>query len=48
MEFRNKLLKTAEIGGSTVSWLGQNHYLLANVALVGEAIILAMRTTQQK
>ena len=48
MEFRNKLLKTAEIGGSTVSWLGQNHYLLANFALVGEAIILAMRTTQQK
>lgn len=37
-----------EIGGSTVSWFGQNHYLIANIALVGEAIILAMRTSQQK
>jgi hypothetical protein len=45
MEFRNKLLKTAEIGGSTVTWFGKSHYLLANVALVGEAIILAMRTS---
>ncbi len=48
MEFRNQLLKTTEIGGSTVSWFGQNHYLIANIALVGEAIILAMRTSQQK
>ena len=45
MEFRKRLLKTAEIGGSTVSWLGTSHYLLANIALVGEAIILAMRTS---
>ena len=37
-----------EIGGSTVSWFGQYHYLIANIALVGEAIILAMRTSQQK
>ena len=44
-EFRNKLLKTAEIGGSTVTWFGKSHYLLANIALVGEAIILAMRTS---
>ena len=35
MEFRNQLLKTAEIGGSTVTWFGKSHYLLANVALVG-------------
>lgn len=48
MEFRNQLLKTTEIGGSTVSWFGQSHYLIANIALVGEAIILAMRTSQQK
>jgi hypothetical protein len=48
MEFRSQLLKTTEIGGSTVSWLGQNHYLIANIALVGEAIILAMRTSWQK
>jgi len=45
MEFRNKLLKTAEIGGSTITWFGKSHYLLANIALVGEAIILAMRTS---
>jgi hypothetical protein len=45
IEFRNKLLKTAEIAGSTVTWFGKSHYLLANVALVGEAIALAMRTS---
>ena len=45
MEFRNHLLKTAEIGGSTVTWFGMSHYLLANLALVGEAIVLAMRTS---
>ena len=45
MEFRKQLLKTAEIGGSTVSWFGKSHYLLANLALVGEAIVLAMRTS---
>jgi hypothetical protein len=45
MEFRIQLLKTAEIGESTVSWFGTSHYLLANIALVGEAIVLAMRTS---
>lgn len=45
MEFRNRLLKTAEIGGSTITWFGKSHYLLANLALVGEAIVLAMRTS---
>ena len=45
MEFRNRLLKTAEIGGSTVTWFGKSHYLLADLALVGEAIVLAMRTS---
>ena len=44
-EFRNKLLRTAELGGSTVTWFGKSHYLLANLALVGEAIVLAMRTS---
>lgn len=38
--FRNKLLKTAELGGSTVTWFGKSHYLLANLALVGEASYL--------
>lgn len=45
-KFRKQLLRTAEIVGSTVSYKGKSHYLLANVALVGEAILLAMRTTQ--
>jgi len=40
----DKFMKTAEIAGFTVSKKGQRHYLLANVALVGEAIMLAMRT----
>jgi hypothetical protein len=45
MAFRKQLLKTAEIAGSTVTWFGKSHYLLANWALVGEAITLAMRTS---
>ena len=43
-EVRKSILKTAELAGFTVSKEGQRHYLLANVALVGEAITLAMRT----
>ena len=39
-----KMLKTAELAGFTVSDKNQRHYLLANLALVGEAITLAMRT----
>ena len=45
MEFRSQLLKTAEIAGSTIRWFDKSHYLLANFALVGEAIALAMRTS---
>ena len=44
-EVRNRLLKTAEIAGSTITWSGKTHYLLADIALVGEAITLAMRTS---
>ena len=44
-ETRKGLLRTAEIAGSTITWFGKSHYLLANIALVGEAITLAMRTT---
>lgn len=44
IEFRNKLLKTCEIAGHTVEWNNHRHYLLSNVALVGETITLAMRT----
>ena len=43
-EFRIQLLRTAEIGGSTIRGWNTNHYLLANLAIVGEAITLAMRT----
>lgn len=45
MKWRNQLLRTAEIAGSTITWFGKSHYLLANWALVGEAITLAMRTS---
>ncbi|MBR6538428.1 MAG: hypothetical protein IKT76_01040 [Bacteroides sp.] len=41
---RKQILKTAEIAGHTLPWNGNKHYLLADVALVGEAIMLAMRT----
>ena len=44
-DFRNSLLKTGEIAGSTIRGWNTNHYLLANMALVGEAITLAMRTS---
>ena len=44
-EFRKSLLKTAEIAGSTIRGWNKNHYLLANMALVGEAVALAMRTS---
>lgn len=43
-KFRNRLLRTAEIAGHTVKWNDRRHYLLADIALVGEAIALAMRT----
>ena len=43
-KLRRKLLKTAEIAGTTISSKGKRHYLLADMALVGEAIMLAMRT----
>ena len=46
MKFRNQLLRTAEIAGSTVTWNGKSHYLLANLVLVGEAVALAMRTAK--
>ena len=43
-EVRNGFLKTAELAGFTVTKNGKRHYLLADLALVGEAITLAMRT----
>ena len=43
-EVRNGFLKTAELAGFTVTKQNKRHYLLADIALVGEAITLAMRT----
>lgn len=44
-KFRKQLLRTAEIAGSTIRWKKKSHYLLANWALVGEAVMLAGRTS---
>ena len=44
---RKKLLKTGELAGTTWHRKGKSHYLLADVALVGEAIMLAMRTATE-
>ena len=41
---RTKILRTAEIAGHTIKLGKKRHYLLANIALVGESIMLAMRT----
>ena len=41
---RTGILKTAEIAGHTIKIGDKRHYLLANIALVGETIMLAMRT----
>ena len=43
-EVRYDILTTAEAAGHTIEMGDNRHYLLANVALVGEAIMLAMRT----
>lgn len=43
-EIRTAFLKTAELAGTTISYNGKKHYWLADIALVGEAITLAMRT----
>ena len=45
MEFRKKLLRTIEVGGSTISWFGKSHYLVSDLVVVAEAILLAMRTS---
>ena len=41
---RTQILKTAEIAGHSILYNKKRHYLLANIALVGESIMLAMRT----
>lgn len=47
-KFRKSLLRMAEITGHTVKWNDKRHYLLGDIALVGEAITLAMRTNFRK
>lgn len=44
-KYRRSFMKTAEIAGQTISLGAESHYLLANIALVGESIMLAMRTS---
>ena len=44
---RKKLLKTSEMAGTTWHRKDKSHYLLADVALVGEVIMLAMRTATE-
>lgn len=44
-ETRKEMLKTAELAGFSIRQKDKRHYLLANIALVGEAITLAMRTS---
>jgi len=44
-ETRSRLLRTGEMAGGTVKSKGQQHYRLAKFALVGEAVVLAMRTS---
>ena len=46
-KLRKRLLYTAEVAGSSVSFHGEKHYLLANFALVGEAIVLAMKSATE-
>lgn len=41
---RSHLLTTAETAGHTIAYAETRHYLLAHLALVGEPIMLAMRT----
>ena len=45
MLFRKKLLKTIEIGGNTLTWFSKSHYMVSDLAVVAEAILLAMRTS---
>lgn len=43
-EFRSHLLRTADIAGTTVKGRRTRHYRLGEIALVGEATVLGMRT----
>jgi hypothetical protein len=47
-EFRSKLLRTAEVMGRTTKSKNMRHYRLGSIALVGEAVELAMRTNRKQ
>lgn len=47
-EYRNRILHTAEVLGQTTNSANTSHYRLAELAPVGEAFVLAMRTNIQK
>ena len=47
-EFRNGLLRTAELAATTIYGRKERHYLLGSYVPVGEAITLAMKTNYKK
>ena len=47
-EFRSQLLRTAEVASGTKKEKGMRHYNMADMFLVGEATMLAMRTNIQR
>lgn len=47
-EYRYQLLRTAEIAGQTIKEKNKQHYRLAELAFVGEAMTLAMRTNKNQ
>ncbi len=47
-KFRNQLLRTAEIAGNTTQRKNKRHYKLGELAMVGEAVVLAMKTNVDK
>lgn len=47
-EFRNGLLRTAELAATTIYGRDERHYLLGSYVPVGEAITLAMKTNYKK
>ncbi len=47
-EFRSQLLRTAEIASGSKKEKGMRHYNMADMFLVGEATVLAMRTNIQR
>lgn len=47
-KFRYEMLRTAEIAGGTKKEKGMRHYKIAEMFLVGEATVLAMRTNVKR